>query len=134
MKYKLFEPALVLTVFVLDRLAKFFTLKHLYCQSVEVLPFFRLTYVQNTGVAFGMSLTQIGPVGGPPLFGFIVDTSGSYRVAWFCMAAFCVASALVAAVGIRDIRKNKRKNKEQKYLSHENFLLCMSARKIKIID
>lgn len=54
MKYKLFEPALVLTVFVLDRLGKFFILKHLFHRSVEVLPFFRLTYVQNTGVAFGM--------------------------------------------------------------------------------
>ena len=54
MNYKLFEPALVLTVFVLDRLTKAFTLKHLYHRSVEVLPFFKLTYVQNTGVAFGM--------------------------------------------------------------------------------
>ena len=54
MNYKLFEPALVLTVFVLDRLTKAFTLKHLYHRSVEVLPFFKLTYVQNTCVAFGM--------------------------------------------------------------------------------
>ena len=54
MKYKLFEPALLLTVFLVDRLVKFFTLTHLYRGSVDVLPFFKLTYVQNTGVAFGM--------------------------------------------------------------------------------
>ncbi|OGS08398.1 MAG: hypothetical protein A2270_04780 [Elusimicrobia bacterium RIFOXYA12_FULL_51_18] len=54
MKYKLLEPLLVLAVFSLDRLAKFFILKRLYLKSVEVLPFLKLTYVQNTGVAFGM--------------------------------------------------------------------------------
>jgi len=54
MKYKLLEPLLVLAVFSLDRLTKFFVLKRLYLKSVEVLPFFKLTYVQNTGVAFGM--------------------------------------------------------------------------------
>jgi len=54
MNYKLLEPALVLTVFILDRLTKYYTLKHLYHRSVDVLPFFKLTYVQNTGVAFGM--------------------------------------------------------------------------------
>ncbi len=47
-------PALILLVFLLDRLAKVWALKHLPWGSLEVLPFFSLTYAQNTGVAFGM--------------------------------------------------------------------------------
>ena len=49
-----FEPALVLAVFFLDRLTKTLTLRHLYLKSEAVLPFLKLTYVENTGVAFGM--------------------------------------------------------------------------------
>jgi len=54
MNRKLLEPMLVVAVFVLDRLTKALTLKHLVPGPVEVLPFLKLTYVQNTGVAFGM--------------------------------------------------------------------------------
>lgn len=54
MKKKLVTPALVLTVFLLDRAAKAWALKSLYGRSVEVLPFFHLTWAENTGVAFGM--------------------------------------------------------------------------------
>ena len=54
MKQKWLEPALVLAVFFLDRFTKALTLKYLYHKSEAVLPFFRLTYVENTGVAFGM--------------------------------------------------------------------------------
>ncbi|MEI7481904.1 MAG: signal peptidase II [Elusimicrobiota bacterium] len=48
------EPALVLAVFSLDRLTKALTLKYLYLKSEVILPFLRFTYVENTGVAFGM--------------------------------------------------------------------------------
>ncbi|MFA6433353.1 MAG: signal peptidase II [Elusimicrobiales bacterium] len=48
------DPALILAVFFLDRLSKTLVLKYLYPGSEPVLPFFKLTYVENTGVAFGM--------------------------------------------------------------------------------
>ncbi len=47
-------PAIVLSVFLLDRASKVWALKALYLTTVKVLPFFRLTYAENTGVAFGM--------------------------------------------------------------------------------
>ena len=51
---KLAVPAILLTVFLLDRASKAWALKELYPGSVQVLPYFRLTYAENTGVAFGM--------------------------------------------------------------------------------
>jgi len=48
------SPAIVLSVFLLDRLAKGWVLERLYMKSVPVLSFFRLTYAENTGVSFGM--------------------------------------------------------------------------------
>ena len=54
MRKRLATPAVILSVFLLDRLAKAWVLDHLVWNSVQVLPFFRLTYAQNTGVAFGM--------------------------------------------------------------------------------
>lgn len=54
MNNKWLDPALVLAVFFLDRLTKTLTLEHLYLRSAPVLPFLKLTYVENTGVAFGM--------------------------------------------------------------------------------
>lgn len=47
-------PAIILSLFLLDRASKAWALKSIYGRSVEVLPFFRLTYAENTGVAFGM--------------------------------------------------------------------------------
>ncbi|MDO8804797.1 MAG: signal peptidase II [Elusimicrobiota bacterium] len=51
---KLTTPAIVLSVFLLDRASKAWALKALYLKSVKVLSFFHLTYAENTGVAFGM--------------------------------------------------------------------------------
>ena len=51
---KLLTPAIVLSVFLLDRASKAWVLKVLYLRSVKVLSFFHLTYAENTGVAFGM--------------------------------------------------------------------------------
>ena len=53
-KYK-FELLVFVLVLVLDRLTKVLSLKFLLSKaSVSVLPFFSLTYVENTGSAFGM--------------------------------------------------------------------------------
>lgn len=54
MKRKLFSPAVVTAVFALDRLSKVWALGVLPGRSLAPLPFLRLTYAQNTGVAFGM--------------------------------------------------------------------------------
>jgi len=54
---KLVPPAIVLALFLADRLSKAWalsSLKALYGRSIEVLPVFSLTYAENTGVAFGM--------------------------------------------------------------------------------
>ena len=51
---KSLTPALVLLVFVLDRVTKAWALKSLFGRSVAVLSFFRLTYAENTGVSFGL--------------------------------------------------------------------------------
>ena len=50
-----------------------------------------------TGVALSMSLSQFGVIGGPPLFGFIVDLTGTYRPAWLLLTA-CYAGAAVVAI------------------------------------
>lgn len=44
-----------LFVLVLDRITKIWTQQYLYFHSpIKVFPFFHLTYVENTGAAFGM--------------------------------------------------------------------------------
>lgn len=53
-KYK-FELLLFAIVFILDRVTKVLALKYLLSKaSVDVFPFFSLTYVENTGSAFGL--------------------------------------------------------------------------------
>lgn len=52
--HKFASPAIVLAVFLLDRLTKTAALDRLYMKSVQVLPFFRLTWAENTGVSFGL--------------------------------------------------------------------------------
>lgn len=51
-----FLPLLtILSVFGLDRFTKRLVQSHLgYGEPLEVLPFFNLTYLENTGAAFGM--------------------------------------------------------------------------------
>jgi signal peptidase II len=51
---KLVSPAIILALFMADRASKAWAFKSLYGRSVEVLSFFRLTWAENTGVAFGM--------------------------------------------------------------------------------
>ncbi|MGE5618769.1 MAG: MFS transporter [Sphingomonadaceae bacterium] len=54
-----------------------------------------------TGTGFGMTLNQFGVVGGPPLFGFVVDISGSYRIGWGMLAAFCTLGAILSVYNAR---------------------------------
>jgi signal peptidase II len=53
-KLKWLEPSLVLAVFLSDRSAKSLVIARLLHGSAEIVPFLKLTYVENTGVAFGM--------------------------------------------------------------------------------
>ena len=53
-KYK-FEILVFMSVLLLDQITKILTLKFLLPKgSIEILPFFSLTYVENTGSAFGI--------------------------------------------------------------------------------
>ena len=54
-----------------------------------------------TGTGLGMTLNQFGVIGGPPLFGFVVDVSGSYHVAWTLLAGFCIAGVLLSVYNAR---------------------------------
>jgi MFS transporter, ACS family, hexuronate transporter len=49
-------------------------------------------------VGFCMTLSQVGTVAGPPLFGFIVDQAGSYQPAWLCLSLLSLGGALVAGI------------------------------------
>ena len=55
-RLKNYKPELILIplIFLLDRISKILALNWLAGQgSIKIAPFFRLTYVQNTGAAFG---------------------------------------------------------------------------------
>ncbi len=54
-----------------------------------------------TGTGLGMTLNQFGVVGGPPLFGFVVDVSGSYQIAWALLSVFCAAGAILSVYNSR---------------------------------
>ena len=54
------------------------------------------------GVGLCMTLSQAGTVGGPPLFGLVVDLTGSYQTAWLALCCLSVGGALVAALGARE--------------------------------
>ncbi len=55
----------------------------------------------GTGVGLCMTCSQLGFVGVPPLFGFILDTTGSYRAAWLFLGALSGIGTLVATVMAR---------------------------------
>ncbi len=53
-KYK-FEILIFVSVLFLDQITKMLTLKFLLPKgSIDILPFFSLTYIENTGSAFGL--------------------------------------------------------------------------------
>ncbi|MBI4657195.1 MAG: signal peptidase II [Elusimicrobia bacterium] len=45
---------LIISVFTLDRIAKTLALKYLFLKTLKITPFLSFTYVENTGVSFGM--------------------------------------------------------------------------------
>lgn len=49
-----------------------------------------------TGVGLSMSFTQVGVVGGPPLFGLILDLTGSYAQGWTILASLFGLGAILA--------------------------------------
>lgn len=54
-----------------------------------------------TGVGLSMTLNQIGTFSGPPLFGFVVDASGSYQTAWLLMACEALVGTGMAALNMK---------------------------------
>jgi ACS family hexuronate transporter-like MFS transporter len=60
-----------------------------------------------TGMAAALAAVfgMVGNIVGPPVFGYIVDSTGSYRLAWGSMAGV----AVVAAVFVLFIRESRRK-------------------------
>jgi len=43
----------------------------------------------------------VGSLGGPPLFGYLMDHTGSYRIAWLA-AALAVLVGLMATLALRE--------------------------------
>lgn len=62
---------------------------------------------ESAGVASGTTgaLTNLGVVIGPPLFGYIVDSTGSFNMAWFAMALCAGISMIFFSL----VRENKRR-------------------------
>lgn len=59
-----------------------------------------------SAVAWVHLLGGVGSLGGPPLFGFLVDYTGSYRIAWLA-AAVAVLIGLVATLALREGRERR---------------------------
>lgn len=57
-----------------------------------------------TGVGLSMTMNQIGTFLGPPIFGLIVDSTGSYSVAWQVMAVLGAVGTLMAVLNSRTER------------------------------
>lgn len=55
----------------------------------------------GVGYAFGVAIHTIGMLSGPPIFGFIVDKTGSYDPAWYFITA-CLAVGLVIIFFIKE--------------------------------
>jgi MFS family permease len=54
-----------------------------------------------SAVAWVHVLGGVGSLGGAPLFGFLVDRTGSYRIAWLA-AALAALIGLLATLGLRE--------------------------------
>lgn len=52
----------------------------------------------GTAAGVNLSIMQLATMGGAPLFGYLVDQSGSYRLAWLVMAAFSLVSAALLGI------------------------------------
>ncbi|MBA7702499.1 hypothetical protein ES703_111268 [subsurface metagenome] len=60
---------------------------------------------ESAGAATGAAsaIIFIGVILGPPIFGFIVDSTGSYQMAWLAMALAAAVSVLFGSL-IRERR------------------------------
>lgn len=52
----------------------------------------------GTGAGFCMTWTGFGLVAGPPLFGLVLDLTGSYQSAWLMLAGFAAVATLCTAI------------------------------------
>ena len=60
----------------------------------------------GSAVGLGFTLLQIGTVGGPPLFGYIVDVTGDYRWGWRALALL-VALGTALLLPVNESRHQK---------------------------
>ena len=59
MTLRFLPSSVVLAIFFLDRVTKYLIQKKMvYGGSINLLPFFHITYVENTGAAFGLGQNQ----------------------------------------------------------------------------
>ncbi len=65
-----------------------------------------LAGAERAGAAYGAvtGIWGIGIMSTPPLFGFIVDRTGSFEIAWLVMALYAGIGA-VAALVVREHRR-----------------------------
>ena len=56
------------------------------------------------GVGFAMTLMQAGTVFGPPIFGMVVDGTGSYSFGWGFLAALCILGVLLSLFYVKGER------------------------------
>lgn len=54
-----------------------------------------------TGVGVSMTFSQFGTVAGAPLFGFVVDATGSYQTAWMLLGCFCLGGTVLSILGAK---------------------------------
>lgn len=59
----------------------------------------------GTAVGFGLAISSLGVTLGPPVFGWVVEHVGGYRVAWISLAASMALSLLVLSFVREDRRR-----------------------------
>ena len=58
-----------------------------------------------TGVGMSMTLNQFGTFFGPPIFGLVLDSTGSYQAAWLLMSTFATVGLFMAVLNARGERR-----------------------------
>jgi ACS family hexuronate transporter-like MFS transporter len=61
----------------------------------------------GTAVGFGLTMVEAGTTLGPPIFGLIVDLSGSYQVGWYFLASLSALGSLIALLAARVVEGPK---------------------------
>ena len=56
----------------------------------------------GTAIGFGLVASYVGVIVGPPVFGYLVDRTGSYAVAWGTQAAMFAIAGLLLINGVPD--------------------------------